>query len=318
MDVQDMRIFARVAALQNLSAVGAELGLTPGTISKRLQALEDDLGARLFERNTRSIRITEEGQKLLAYVERILIDIEGARAVVGSHAEQPRGTLRVATPLNPGGACVIPAICAFMEANKEVEVHVDVTERPVNLHEDGYDVTICACAPANPALKRKLLLPDPQVLVASQAYLQANGSPSTPPELSKHSCLVLGENALWEFDKKGQQIAVRVNGRLRSDNSEVLLYGARAGLGIVRASRSRVVQDLSQGGLREVLSSYDVMSESAVCALYQGSKHMLPKLRVFLDFLGDWFRSRHAPLNNGQIMMNAMAVTARGSKARMS
>lgn len=294
MDVQDMRIFARVAALQNLSAVGVELGLTPGTISKRLQALEDDLGAKLFERNTRSLRITEEGEKLLAYVERILVDIEGARAIVGANAEQPRGKLRVATPIVLGGASILPAICQFMRAHCEVELHVDITERPVNLHEEGYDVVIGTSLAPNPGLKRKLLSADPQVLVAAASYLKANGSPTSPQDLPAHSCLVLGETVQWQFVHDGDASAVRVGGRLKSDSSEVLIFAAAAGLGIARASRVRVAQDLGRGDLTEVMSKYEIVSESSICAFYPSTKHMLPKLRVFLDFLGDWFRESHA------------------------
>lgn len=300
MDVQDMRIFARVAALQNLSAVGSELGLTPGTISKRLQALEDDLGAKLFERNTRSIRITEEGQKLLEYVERILIDIEGARSVVGASAELPRGTLRIVTAMNLGGSCIVPAICAFMEENKEVDILVDVTERPVNLHENGYDVAICTGLPHNPGLKRKILAADPQALVASPAYLKARGTPSTPDSLAEHSCLVLGENSQWEFMRKDVKYSLRVAGRLKSDSTEALLYAARSGLGIAKVSRSRVAQDLKHGYLHSVLDAFEASHDTAICAVYPGSKHMLPKLRVFLDFLGEWFRGNRMPLANGQ------------------
>ena len=98
MDIQDMRIFARVAAVQNLSAVGTELGLTPGTISKRIQALEDELSARLFDRTTRSIRITEEGAAFLAHVERILSEIEAARASVDDKVSKPKGKLKIAAP----------------------------------------------------------------------------------------------------------------------------------------------------------------------------------------------------------------------------
>ena len=98
MDIQDMRIFARVAAVQNLSAVGTELGLTPGTISKRIQALEDELSARLFDRTTRSIRITEEGAAFLGHVERILSEIEAARASVDDKVSKPKGRLKIAAP----------------------------------------------------------------------------------------------------------------------------------------------------------------------------------------------------------------------------
>jgi DNA-binding transcriptional LysR family regulator len=98
MDIQDMRIFARVAALQNLSAVGIEMGLTPGTISKRIQALEDELTVRLFDRTTRSIRITEEGRTFLAHVERILGELEAAQAAVADKAKTPKGTIRLLAP----------------------------------------------------------------------------------------------------------------------------------------------------------------------------------------------------------------------------
>ena len=102
MDIQDMRIFARVAALQNLSAVGTELGLTPGTISKRIQALEGELSARLFDRTTRSIRITEEGATFLGHVERILAEIEAARASVDDTVNKPKGKLKIAAPAGLG------------------------------------------------------------------------------------------------------------------------------------------------------------------------------------------------------------------------
>ena len=290
MDVQDMRIFARVAAVQNLSSVGSELNLTPGTISKRLQALEDDLGAKLFDRNTRSIRITEEGAKLLQYVERILTEIEDARAAVSANVEQPRGKLRVAAPISLGAGCLGAAICAFMERHSEIDIQIDLTDRSVNLQEEGYDVVIRRGTPANSGLIRKPLSPDTQIIVASPSYFQANGTPTSPEELSRHSCLVLGEAATWEFSKKGRKLSVRVNGRLRSDNSDMLHYASRAGMGIIRVSQARVVPSLRDGYLRQVLDSYDVVADTSICALYPSTKHLLPKLRVFLDFMSDWFR----------------------------
>ena len=114
MDIQDMRIFARVAAVQNLSAVGTELGLTPGTISKRIQALEDQLSARLFDRTTRSIRITEEGAAFLGHVERILAEIEAARASVDDKVSKPKGRLKIAAPVCLGRRYVAPALCEFV------------------------------------------------------------------------------------------------------------------------------------------------------------------------------------------------------------
>ena len=290
MDIQDMRIFARVAAVQNLSSVGAELGLTPGTISKRIQALEEELSVRLFDRTTRSIRITEEGATLLEFVERILGDVELARATVSAHADQPKGRLRISAPATFGRHVIAPAVCAFVARYPDIDIQVDLTDRFVNLQEEGYDVVIRAGTLADCTLKAKRLAPDPQVLVASPAYLARHAALLKPEDLTQHSCLVLGENATWSFAHKRGDISVRVNGRLRSDNGELLRHAAVEGHGILRVSELRVREDLRVGLLQRVLEGYDVATRSAIWALYPSARHVLPKLRVFLDFLGLWFR----------------------------
>ena len=327
MDVQDMRIFARVAAVRNLSSVGIEMNLTPGTISKRIQALEDDLGARLFDRNTRSIHITEEGQKLLEYVSRILQEIEGARAAVGVNVEQPRGKLRISAPVSLGDV-VAPAICAFMSLHAEIDVQIDLTDRVVNLQEDGYDVVIRKGKPNDSGLIRKPLAADKQIIVASPLYLKTRGTPERPADLQRHSCLLLGEGSHWEFLCNGEIEAVKVAGRLRSDNGEMLLYGARAGLGIIRASKARVNRMIADDYLRPILEDFEVSNDSSIYALYPGAKHVLPKLRVFLNFLGDWFREPRLAVAfdqvsapgalQGQPSQPSFGAASPGAKARRS
>lgn len=304
MDVQDMRIFARVAAVQNLSLVGSELNLTPGTISKRVQSLENDFGAKLFERNTRSIRITEEGQRLLEHVQRILLEIDQARAEINQRMMQPRGTLRVATICDLGDQKLPSLIAAFMRQHEEVDVQVDVTGRNVNLQDDGFDVVIRRGAPANSGLIRKVLRSDPHVLVASSSYLRLKGAPAVPECLSKHQCLILGDAATWEFECEGARSFVRVSGRMRTDCSELILTAAMEGLGVARLSRIAVERALLAGHLKQVLPAYQVAADTAICAFYPSSKHVLPRLRVFLDFLADGLRSaKHMePGCNGSLM----------------
>ena len=177
MDIQDMRIFARVAAVQNLSAVGTELGLTPGTISKRIQSLEDELSARLFDRTTRSIRITEEGAAFLAHVERILSEIEAARASVDDKVSKPKGKLKIAAPACLGRRYVAPALCEFVRAFPEIDVQVDLHDRQVNLQEDGYDLAIRTGALSDSSLIAKRLAPDRHVIAASAGL----SGPRRPP-----------------------------------------------------------------------------------------------------------------------------------------
>ena len=290
MDIQDLRIFARVAAVQNLSSVGTELGLTPGTISKRIQALESELRVRLFDRTTRSIRITEEGATFLSHVERILLELESARASVGDNATRPKGKLKISAPATFGRLIVAPAISAFMRTYPDIEVQVDLTDGSVNLQEEGYDVAIRTGALTDSVLIAKRLCTDKQVVVASPAYLEAHGTPQTPQDLVRHNCFVLGSNWQWCFTRGKEDFSVRVSGKLRSNNGEMLRHAALDGHGLIQISELRVRGDLASGRLVQVLQDYDVAGNSAVWAVYPSSKHVLPKLRVLLDFLANWFR----------------------------
>jgi DNA-binding transcriptional LysR family regulator len=321
MDIQDMRIFARVAAVQNLSAVGSELGLTPGTISKRIQALEDELSARLFDRTTRSIRITEEGATFLIHVERILSEIEAARASVDDRVTKPKGKLRISAPACLGRRYVAPALCEFMREYPEIEVEVDLGDRPVNLQEDGYDVAIRTGALSDSSLIAKRLAPDRHVIVASPAYLARKGRPLRPEDLSHHNCLALGSRWQWSFDKNGVETAVRIAGSLRSNNGELLCHAALDGLGLIRTSELEVLAELRSARLVQVLGDFEVTANAAVWALYPSAKHVLPRMRVLLDFLGTWFREARkeeraptpaavAPLTNGKQAATAVRLRA--------
>jgi DNA-binding transcriptional LysR family regulator len=290
MDIQDMRIFARVAAVQNLSAVGTELGLTPGTISKRIQALEDELSARLFDRTTRSIRITEEGAAFLSHVERILSEIEAARASVDDKVSKPKGRLKIAAPACLGRRYVAPALCEFVRAYPEIDVHVDLHDRQVNLQEDGYDVAIRTGVLSDSSLIAKRLAPDRHVIVGSPAYLARSGCPLRPQDLTRHDCLMLGENRQWSFNKDGVESTVRVAGPLRSNNGELLCRAAVEGLGLIRASELEVACEQNTGKLVQVLPDFEVSTNSALWALYPSAKHVLPRMRALLDFLANWFR----------------------------
>lgn len=291
MDLQDLRVFARVAAVQNLSSVGTELGLTPGTISKRIQALESELRVRLFDRTTRSIRITEEGAKFLAHVERILVDIENARACVGDNATRPTGRLKISAPTGLGQLLLAPAISAFMLDYPDIEIHVDLTDRVVNLQEEGYDVAIRTGVLSDSVLIAKRLADDHQVVVGAPSYFALHGTPQTPSDLAGHNCFVLGDDWQWSLARRNQDFTVRVNGRLRSNNSEMLRHAALDGLGLFQASELRIREDLAAGRLVRVLADYELLAKSAVWAVYPRPKHVLPRLRVLLDFLAGRFRA---------------------------
>lgn len=292
MDLQDMRIFARVAALENLSAVATQLRLTPGTISKRIQALESDLKVRLFDRTTRSIRITDEGRAFLAHIEVALAEIELARSAVSEVVGRPKGRIRVTAPASFGRDYVAPAICNFLDDYPEVDVQIDLTDSVVNLQEAGYDLAIRTGELSDSSLIAKRLAPDRQLVVAAPQYIAKYGTPKTPAELESHACLIHGDNWQWSFVKGGDAFSLRVKGRLQSNCGDMLRHAALAGQGVYRASEFQVAKDLQDGRLVPLLEDYGVKSSAAIWAIYPSSKHLLPKLRVFLDALAEWFRAQ--------------------------
>lgn len=291
MDIQDLRIFARVAAVQNLSAVGTELALTPGTISKRIQSLEDELGVRLFDRTTRSIRITAEGSSFLVHARLILEELERAHASVSHTVAKPKGKLKITAPASLAPRFVSPAIASFVGNYPEIEVQVDLCDRVVNLQEEGYDVAIRSGVLSDSALIAKRLANDREIIVASPAYLRAHGIPLQPEDLPNHHCLILGDAWSWTLDRNNSPTTIRVSGRLRSNNGELLRVAAIDGVGLLRTSQLCAQEDLAKGLLVRVLPAFRMIGDSAIWAVYPGPKHVLPKLRVLLDFLGDWFRN---------------------------
>jgi DNA-binding transcriptional LysR family regulator len=310
MDIQDLRIFVRVAALQNLSAVGTELNLTPGTISKRIQALEDEMTVRLFDRTTRSIRITEEGAVFLGAAERMLGELDTVHAVVGDKLANPKGRIKLSGPASMG-SFIAPALSAFLRAYPEVEVHADLTDRVVNLQEEGYDVALRMGVLSDSTLKAKRLTSDHHIIVAAPAYLARNPTPKVPDELLTAKCLVLGDANGWTFQSDDKTLVVRVSGPLRSDNGELLHQAALDGHGFARLSALRARQDIKAGRLVRVLQPYEVTVNAAIWAVYPGSKHQMPKLRVLLDFLGQWFRDANpdARRDGGPVLVDTSATT---------
>ncbi len=289
MDVHGMRVFARVAMLRNISAAASELEMTPGNVSKRLQTLENSLGVRLFDRNTRMIRITEEGAVLLRSVKRILAEIDDVRETLADSSMHPRGTLRVTAPVALSRS-VRPGICEFQQKYPDVSIDLYLTDRIVDILEEGYDVAIRTGPLPDSQLIAKKLAPDKYRILASPAYLEQHGSPLVPNDLANHNCLVLGDNSVWHFTNGDSDTAVRVSGMLSSNNTEMLIEAAMHGLGIGRISTMKTKDVIQDGKLIPVLEEYDVAGDTAIWALFPSSRHISPKVRTFLDFFAAKFR----------------------------
>ena len=294
-EIQDMRIFQRIAVLQNLSAVGAELGLTPGTISKRIQALEDALCVRLFERSTRSVRITGEGEIYRSHVDRILDQIDLAHEAVRKPSAAPTGLLKISAPVSLG-QFIQPAMLEFMRAYPDVSIQVDMTDEIINLHEAGYDIAIRTGTLPESRLIAKRLLNDKIIVVAAPEYIRVQGRPSHPRDLTHHNCLVHGDRLNWHFRGSDGETEVKIAGSLRSNTGLMLQDAAIEGAGILRISELAVMRELGSGRLERLLPDHEITAEAGIWALYPSNKYMLPKVRVFLDFAAEYLNSTKSEL----------------------
>ncbi len=288
MDIQDLRIFCRLAAVGNLSTVGPEFNLTAGTISKRLQAMESELRVRLFARTTRSIRITQEGEIFLGRAQKILAEFDAGISALGNNAVSPRGRIRIASPAYLAGRHISEALGAFLKAFPDVDTELEVTDRPVNLHDEGFDAAIVSGAKEDDSIKARRLCRDPQVLVASPAYIARHGTPKNPQQLEFHACLVHGGVRQWSFERSGERELVRIRSRISSNDCETTKAAAIAGLGIARFSAARVSAEIKSGQLNTVLGAYDASPDSTLWAVCSASTHLPARLIAFLDFMADW------------------------------
>ena len=295
MDIKDLRIFTRVAAVQNLTAVAAALGVSAGTVSKRIQALEDELGARLIDRTTRSSRLTEEGRMFLERAERILGEIDLATDELSANASQPAGRITITAPASLSRQIVTPALIGFVAAYPSVELRVDVSDHVANLQEQGYDAALRFGVLPDSTLKAKRLASDRMILVAAPSYLEREGTPSKPQDVEGHSCLIYGDQRNWVLHRGAMRINVRASGRLISDNGAYLQGAAVQGAGLLRVSEIAVLDELAQGRLVRVLPEFELGPDAAIWAVYPNAKHAMPRLRAFLDYLASFCRERFSP-----------------------
>lgn len=287
----EMSIFSRVVASGSLSAAARELNLSPAIISRRLAALEARLGVRLINRTTRSLHLTEEGATYYDTCVRLLSEIEEADSAVSAGRAEPQGALRIALPASFGHLHVAPLIPEFARRYPKVQLALSLSDRNVNLVEEGFDLAVRIADLADSSLAARRLAPNRRVICASPDYLRRHGTPRTPEDLVRHNCLTTTDYSMtWEFrGPDGQPGSVRVSGRYACDNWEVLREWALAGLGIALKSTWDVRRQLEDGSLVSLCPGYTFNTDVAIYAVYPHRRFLPAKTRAFIEFLADSF-----------------------------
>lgn len=286
-----MLAFTKVVAAGSYAEAGRQLGLTRSAVSKGVIELEQILGARLLDRTTRKVSVTEVG---MAYYERclaILAEIEETELQVSRLHDEPRGTLKLNAPMSFGILHVGRAVADFMAAYPEVKVELALNDRFVDPVEEGFDVTIRIAELKDSSLIARRLGPSRRVLAASPDYIRGHGRPEVPDDLINHHCLNYGHTTLmqrWSLTREGKVVNVAINSRLCANNGDVLRDAALAGQGITQLPTFLIGPDIEAGRLEVVLEDFPP-TELGIHALYAPNKYLAAKSRVFIDFLVERF-----------------------------
>lgn len=284
--LQGMRVFTKAVEQGSFSAAGEALQMSSQLVGKHVQALEHHLGVRLLNRTTRRQHLTEAGTLFYERVKIILAEVEAAEGMLAISEGTPRGRLRINAPASFGIHALAKHLPAYMRAHPEVSVEMSLSNRFVDLIDEGFDVAFRVGELADSGLIARKLAPYQLKLCAAPDYL-ANRPPIDHPQaLADHECLGFSYTELrtrWTFTGPDGDITVPVSGKLMVDSGEALLMAARAGLGLLLQPAELVQEDLDSGRLIEVLPDYRVPVRP-FHLLYAPDRRMTPKLRSFIDF----------------------------------
>jgi DNA-binding transcriptional LysR family regulator len=284
--------FVQVAETNSFSEAARRLRTSKSVISRQVSSLEAELGARLFHRTTRSLTMTEAGQGYFGRVGQILADLAEANLAVTQLQSAPRGTLRINAPMSFGFLHLARALPDFMARYPEVELDVSMTDRFVDLVDEGFDLAVRIAALQDSSLIARRLAPIRLVVCASPDYLKQHGTPLMPQDLRTHACIVnsnIPSAREWKFlGADGKPLSVKVESQIAINNGDALRVAALGGLGLTILPTFIVGRDLQAGALVSVLSDY-LAQPLGLHAVYPHARHLSPKVRAFVDFLAERF-----------------------------
>jgi DNA-binding transcriptional LysR family regulator len=284
--VLSMQAFVQVVDSGSFSRAAKRLSVSPAVVTGRIQSLEKRLGVQLLNRTTRKVNLTEIGRGFYERCQRILAELDEAEGLASAQQSTPRGVLRLNTSVSLA-RLVTPLIADYVALYPEVSFELVMSDRMVDMVEEGFDLALRSGPLPNSSLRMRRLGIGGMALCASPAYLARHGRPERPEDLAAHNCLLHINSHLeghWHFDGPDGAHDVDVAGSLRSNSIEGLRAAALAGLGICLLPTVNIGEDLRSGHLVRLLPDYRT-GEVTVQAVYPAGPHVSVKLRTFLDFL---------------------------------
>ncbi|WP_020652918.1 LysR substrate-binding domain-containing protein [Massilia niastensis] len=283
----DLRVFVAAARRSSFAAAAEELGMSPAYVSKRIGILEESLGVRLFQRSTRRVVITEDGERIYAHAQAILEGIDNLFDEVSERRREPRGRVRISSSFGFGRNVAAPAMAQLVGTYPGLQIRFEVFDRLVDIVAEGFDLDIRVGDEIAPTLIARRLMSNHRILCAAPAYLARHGTPKSLQELASHNCLAIKERdhpfGVWRLHGRNGDETVKVSGSLSTNHGEIALRWATDGLGIVLRSLWDVQPSMDEGKLVRILPDYT--QEANVWAVYPQRLAGSAKIRVCVEFL---------------------------------
>ncbi|MBU2970884.1 LysR family transcriptional regulator [Pseudoalteromonas sp. C2R02] len=287
-----IRIFIKTVDCGSFSKAGVILNMAPSSVARNIDNLEKKLSVTLFKRSTRSLILTQDGQQFLEGAEKLLTEADSLISSMKQSNVEPEGSLRISVFESFGRLCISTVLPEFLNRYPKVNATIDLDNQMVDLNSNNIDIGIRIGQPADSSLRARMLLRNETLLCASNEYLEQHGIPKRPEDLGDHNCLLLDndrQRTYWHFHKKNKYLKVPVQGNLRSKGGTPLLEAAVAHGGIVQMSNWMMKGLITQKKLTVCLPDWKPSlhegSSGDIYAVYLGSKHPKPVIRVFIDFL---------------------------------
>jgi DNA-binding transcriptional LysR family regulator len=285
--IDAMQAFVAVADLHGFAPAARKLGLSPSAVTRLIAALEDRLGARLLQRTTRQVALTDIGARYLERARRILADVEEAEGAAEGERTRPSGRLVVSAPVGFGRLHVSPVMSAYLKRYPEVSSELRLADRMINLVEDGVDLAVRIGHLADSTLVARHVGEMRRIVVASSGYLEAHGEPKTPEAIASHETIQFGATAAppdWRFVRDGSEVRVTPAPRFITNSSDAAIQYAEAGGGLTRVMFYQAADALKKGRLRIVLAKFE-QPPLPIHLVYPTSRLLSAKVRTFIDLV---------------------------------
>jgi DNA-binding transcriptional LysR family regulator len=285
-----MQAFVAVADLQGFAPAARKLGLSPSGLTRLIAALEQRLGARLLQRTTRSVTLTDVGTRYLERARRILADVEEAESSAEGERTRPSGRLVVSAPIGFGRLHVSPVMSKYLARHAEVSAELRLSDRMINLVEDGVDLAVRIGHLPDSTLVARHVGEMRRMVVASNAYLKRRGEPKTPQAIASHDTIQFGVAPDWRFVEEGREIRVASTPRLATNSFDAAIQYAEQGGGLTRVMAYQAAEALKRGRLKIVLAKFE-QPALPIHIVYPTSRLLSAKVRAFIDLvteISDW------------------------------